>query len=670
VTSGIVNTSGANSTGIYASGANVTINSTSVTTSGDDSTGILTQSFGVRPGDGGGGDSVSLAGAEQILGPNGGTTVTSGSVTTGGAGSHGIDAGAAVGDTEVFSTGTISTTGAGSHGIVADSDQGFVLVDANAINVTGAGSDAIVITSATTSTVIVRGLIASAGGFAVQADGPAAAVSIGAGGTIRGRVDLTDNADTLANAGTFDAIGTSAFGAGADVFNNSGTTRSVNGAAVLDGLETFNNTGLVDFGDGAAGDRLTVGDFNGTGNSRLAVDVDFTAGVSDVLVTGVATGSTTINVSASGAQSGFSSTGILVVDATAGTGSTAFSLAGGNVSNGYVTSGLIFDAPNFNFLLVNAPGQPIFETALVGGMTLEVWHQAADAVETQLETARSSSPGSTVSNLASGGRFGGWIQVFAGETERDATQSFTSGGATTVFDVSYEQDYEGIQGGVDHQSGPVIIGLTAGFGRSDVQFETSPSTLDLDSMNLGAYAQFAAGNFYANVLAKVDWIDLETNPGPGLAAQFDAASYGVRGVAGFRFDFGQFFAEPSVSLSWVTSDIDDYQSGGATVSFDNATSVRGTAGLRVGGAFATPGGGTFSPFAGIRVIEEFSGDNQNDFVLGTTLNLTEDGPGTHGEASVGLTFVSGSVEAFLRGELDFGNDVEGRTVRAGLRLRF
>ena len=42
----------------------------------------------------------------------------------------------------------------------------------------------------------------------------------------------------------------------------------------------------------------------------------------------------------------------------------------------------------------------------------------------------------------------------------------------------------------------------------------------------------------------------------------------------------------------------------------------------------------------------------------------------HGEASAGLTFVSGSVEAFLRGELDFGNDIEGRTVRAGLRLRF
>ena len=97
-----------------------------------------------------------------------------------------------------------------------------------------------------------------------------------AGGTVRGRVDLTGGADRVVNGGTFDAIGTSLFGAGADLFTNTGVTRSVNGAAVLDSVDMFNSSGRIEMNDGAANDRLTIGGtFTGTGNSRLALDVEF-----------------------------------------------------------------------------------------------------------------------------------------------------------------------------------------------------------------------------------------------------------------------------------------------------------------------------------------------------------------------------------------------------------
>jgi len=676
VTSNTIATRGAGSHGIFATTNAGAINITSgtVTTAGAGAIGIS-----AATGPGSTTPAASSAGA-VLLGAEGpgnaapvalapDISITSTSVTTTGADAIGISATAQDGDIHVES-GTVNTSGANATGIRAQSQSGGVTIDATALNVTGAGADAILVSSGTTSNLIIRGLVRSANGFAIQANGGAATVATVAGGTIQGRIDLTAGNDVVNNAGTFNAIGTSDFGAGADVFNNTGTTRSTGGAAVFGGLETFNNSGLIDFGDGTADDRLSVGNFNGLTGSRLTIDVNFTAGVADVLVTGVATGSTTITVNGIGAQFGYT-TGILLVDASAGTASSAFSLSGGNISNGYITTGLIFEPSTFNFLLVNAPGQRVFETAMVGGMTLDLWHLGADAVETQLETARApSNGGSPVGNLASGGRFGGWIQALAGDTEREATQSFTSGGAATIFDVSYEQNFQGLQAGFDHQSGPVIFGVNFGIAQSDSQFETSPSTIEMESKNLGAYAAFTSGNFYFNMLAKVDWINLETDPGAGLAARFDAMSYGIRGVAGLRFDFGQFFAEPSVSLSWVTSDIDDYSSGGATISFDSATSLRGTAGLRLGGAFQTRGGGVISPFAGLRLIEEFSGDNANDFFLGTTLNLAEEGPDTHGEASAGLTYRSDSVEAFIRGELDFGEDVEGRTVRAGIRIRF
>ncbi|HWT14048.1 MAG TPA: autotransporter domain-containing protein, partial [Allosphingosinicella sp.] len=105
------------------------------------------------------------------------------------------------------------------------------------------------------------------------------------------------------------------------------------------------------------------------------------------------------------------------------------------------------------------------------------------------------------------------------------------------------------------------------------------------------------------------------------------------------------------------------------VRFEDAESLRGHAGLRFGGVFET-GDGTFAPFVGIRAIEEFDGENRTDFNLGTLIELTDQAPGTYGELSGGLSVITGHVELFARGEMLFGEDVDGQSFRAGLRIRF
>jgi outer membrane autotransporter protein len=201
-------------------------------------------------------------------------------------------------------------------------------------------------------------------------------------------------------------------------------------------------------------------------------------------------------------------------------------------------------------------------------------------------------------------------------------------------------------------------------------FEVTGNRVDIGVKNIGAYAEFRSGGLWVNGLIKMDWMDIETVPGPGLAAEFDARSFGALINLGYRADLGGLFVEPSAGIAWVDTDIDSYQSGGATIDFDDAESLRAHAGLRVGGVFAIGEGSTLAPYLGVRAFEELADGNTNRFTLGQTIGLGDDSPGTHGRAEAGFSLHAGNIEAFLRGELDFGGDTEGKGVRGGLRLRF
>lgn len=619
VKSGSIVTQGANSAGITATGRNIAITSGSISTSGTTSPAIFAVS---NPGP----------------------------VNTGGTGAI-----------EITGDGTIVTTGASSPGISAES-VGPVTVSANNISSTGANSDAIAV-KGSTSTVTIRGVVQSSQGFAIrgegglrQGSGPGGPVTatILSGGTLRGRVSLTGGADRINNSGTFDAIGTSFFGAGADRFENNagGTVQSANGAAVFAGLETFNNRGTIDMRDGAAGDSLSLGSYDGAGAALLGLDVDFAAGTADRLVAGAATGATLIELH--GVGGGFTS-GILIVDAGAGTSPTAFALAPGT-SNAYLRRDLRFDSASNDFFLTQGPGAAVFETARFGAIATSLWYESGDAVAAQLDTQRDGSRGRGVAL---------WLQGWTGERERSGTQTLAGAG---TFDVSFEQEFQGLQGGLDFQSGSAVFGITGGAGRSDAAF-LSGNPVDMKVKNVGLYAQVRAGPLFFNALAKRDWAELEIAPGAGLGAEFDADLFGVQLNTGLRLKLGAVFAEPSVGLSWVQADLDSFDSGPATIDPGDVDSLRARAGLRVGAKLPL-GGGALHPFAAVNVYEELGGDNETDFTLGETLRLLDEPAGTRSQGAAGVSFASGGFEAFVRGEMDFSGDADAKAVRAGARLRF
>jgi outer membrane autotransporter protein len=662
---GAVTTAGTASDGIYVkSGGPVSVTASTVTTTGANSAGIRAIGSTVSTSPTGSG---ITALALPLANPPA-VTITSGSVTTSGANSPGVSGTTAAGDVVITSTGTVTTTGANSPGVLGSTGSGSVTVDSNSAVVTGAGSDAIQVNSTTASTVTIHGLTSATNGFAVQANGGPATVNNTSTGTIRGNIDLTDSNDTVNNAGLFDAIGNSAFGGGTDVFNNSGTLKATGGTTTFTGLETFNNSGLIDLRDGAPNDTLILSGtaFNGSGSSHLGLDVDYPNGVADKLVTGLANGSTLIDLNITNRFT-FNFNGILLVDASVGSSSTAFSLTGGNVTNGFIRSVLRYNAANGDFLLFGLPDAAVFEGSRVASIADNAWYESADAIAAQLDTARD---GAGRHNARRSWNV--WGQIWAGRTDRKGSQSITVAGVTDTFDTGFRQSYEGVQAGIDHQSGGVIFGVTLGAGNSDARFFASAHQTKLDIKNAGLYAQINSGGFFLNGLAKMDWMDVSNDPGTGFGANFNAQVFGVQANAGYRWSStGGFYAEPSVGLSWVNTDIDDYSVGGlASVTFQSSDSVRARAGLRLGADLPTGGGGTLSPFVSANGFKELGNDNHATFDIGQNFLLTDLKPRTHGEVGAGAAFTTGRVEAFLRGEVDFGKDYKGRAVRAGVRVRF
>lgn len=703
IDSNSISTRGDNSPGIVASGARVTVNSGTIAVQGTVSgparssdaivaigadgvsivSGSITNngSMGIRATSTDGridimSGSVSVVG----LGPLAQTTyaiharstgggevsVTSGTVASSFFRTGGIAAESTGGAVRV-DAGTVTTDGTEATGISATSGSGAVTVLATNVATSGTGADAIFVSGGSGSAVTIRGLVQSAQGFAVQADGAQAALTVAAGGTLRGRIDLTGGADSVVNRGLFDALGTSQFGAGVDSFDNQAgaTLRSTGGVATLAALETFTNGGLVELRDGAANDSLVLpGGYVGAAGARLGLDVDFASRTADRLVTGAATGSTAIELQTQGSGAGFDSAGILLVDAGAGTTASAFTLAGAGATP-YLRTALRFDAAANDFLLVRLPGAAVFETARLGGMATALWQEGADAVAAQLDTARDRRR-----DELRGRRLGLWLQGWTGEREQAGTQSFAGagGGAGETFDTRFDQDLEGLQGGIDVRAGGVLIGATGGIARSDAAFAATGDPVALEAKSLGAYVQGRAGRFFFNALAKRDWIDLEIAPGAGFGAAFGADLFGVQGNAGLRFAFGGLYAEPSVGLAWVDGEVDPFATGGATVAAREADSLLGRAGLRLGGRVPL-GGGALLPFVSFEWREELGGREESAFSFGETLRLIDDAVPTRGEAAAGFSFVAGPFEGFVRGEVDLGGG-NAKAARAGARLVF
>ena len=191
-----------------------------------------------------------------------------------------------------------------------------------------------------------------------------------------------------------------------------------------------------------------------------------------------------------------------------------------------------------------------------------------------------------------------WVQTSAGHTRQDDDAYYGLGG--------YGSNQFYLAGGFDYQiSPPVILGLSAGYVRNDVNFNTFGGQIKSDGYQVAAYGMFDAGRSYAKAIVSysgltghssrsINIVNQAPQPGganiTGLVSSTPKADVlSVYGEVGYRLGYESIGVTPYVSLEYTDAKLKAFNETGlapADLSVADSTYDRTAAqlGLRFGGA--------------------------------------------------------------------------------------
>ena len=305
-----------------------------------------------------------------------------------------------------------------------------------------------------------------------------------------------------------------------------------------------------------------------------------------------------------------------------------------------------------------------------------------------------------------------WIRGVGGQNTVSSTGTATPGLNANVPSVSPQgsgsctadskgrMGFGGFQAGMDlgrfnlGASGlNIIVGVTGGLlDATDQELNSPGGTFTFTVPFVGGYAAATWGNFFADMLVREDFYQIETTAAAvGLSnAGLRGNAINVMGEAGYRYDIGGgYFVEPSVGLIWSHLNLGTLSTSGVPntgisqvggdFSFNPIDSLIGRAGVRVGTSFTTGNLG-LQPFVAASVWDEFLGDTTSSFVcncqlanlLPTGVNISSTRVGTFGQFGLGTTaqVLNTGWLGFVRADYRTGENIQGWDVTGGIRYQF
>ncbi len=533
----------------------------------------------------------------------------------------------------------------------------------------------------------VKGAITNAGGFLVT-------------GTLVGNSTFTNNSGGKleVDANSFTGITTLTNANNGIISLAGGTigdiTATNSGLVVATGVSTitgaFNNqaTGIVDLAQGPAAitNQLKTGSFNAQSGS--AVDVRFdcsTATCQAGLLTAKGTsGTTTVNFFnlTQGTQVVLGGAVTVIKDST-GTGTLNptgitehFGLVDMSVqSDGHGGAALV---RSLNVGAAAAPGASVMA--------------ALSAIDTSFHQSTApfvASPQSEDPNKWTGGV---WSRATSGQTTTKLTAFESFGGSSAPLRVKTNFDaYEvGVDTGMLNFGGGGWnghFGIMAGavMATANEALSGSGTSVKFDVPFAGVYGVVTHGPFFMDLEYRHDWVDTKvTNVTANLNnTQLKGHGDSVSGSAGYHFDLvNNWFIEPTAGFGLTQTQFDTLATNvgqsalgfaAGTVRFDSVFSMLVHGGARIGTSFIVGDTLALQPFGTLSAWRELGGQSSATFANGGVSDpLSLSRVGTFYQAGLGLSgqLLNTGFIGFVRGDLRWGDNLNGTSVVGGLRYTF
>ncbi len=631
------------------------------------------------------------------------------------------------GDLTITSTGDITTFGNNDAAIYAfERDAGDATVSSTG-NLTASGTNAsgveVVVDAGSTSTVTLSG------GTVQGGTGPAAGVDFSnssAGSTNTLNTSLTNlfalsgfavrgeaGDEIINNTGT--VTGNVTLGAGTNAFNNWGGGLFNAGAIVnLGAGNLFTNSGTLSPGGvGALQTTALTGNINQTASGIFQVDVDSTAGTSDLLnVTGTA--ALNGNVLAQVVNPAFGPQSNTILSAAGGTTNNGLGLLASpalqatlsfpNANDVVLNTDIDFLAPgsglnrnqtslanNLNAILGSGGGTvgPVLTALLNGVQGVPAYLNALDQLIPEgylnTETAALFAAEEFNSNLLSCPKAGPgftavsqgqcmWVRYDGRWLDRDSTRQT----------IGYDEDTHGISGGGQVAVAPNwFVGIAAAYEDSDLDTDANASA-DTDRYMLGGVIKYQSGPALVALAGSFGSGDVDMSRRIAIGgfnatarSSYDVDHVGATFHAAYLLDRASWYAKPFVDVNVTHIDRDGVTEtgGGAanlSVSGSDETYFSVTPALELGTTIDRGDGRAIRPY--VRAGVTFYGDTDQSLTANFVgapagvggFTTTSEFDDVFADIEAGVTLFHGdqhTVSAGYEGRFSDDTDVHGFFVK-------
>jgi Autotransporter beta-domain len=286
-----------------------------------------------------------------------------------------------------------------------------------------------------------------------------------------------------------------------------------------------------------------------------------------------------------------------------------------------------------------------------------------------------------------------WVRGVGGQNT--ISSSGTAVGVPTggTFSTSSQErvGFGGVQAGADlgrfNMGGSGVsgvIGVTGGVLDATANEQIGIGNERFNVPFVGGYGAITAGNFFADVQVRDDFYQITaTNSNVGLSAVgFNGNAVSVTTSAGYRFNLGSYFVEPSGGLIWSHLNLNTLAAAGGgpfgvpagVYTFNAVDSTIGRLGVRVGTTVQNANI-VWQPFVTASVWDEFASNATSSFVCtGCTfsLNMSDSRVGTFGQFGAGIAaqVLNTGWLGYARVDYRTGDNITGWDITGGLRYQF